>query len=123
MKPTSNPSKAKIEATVEAAESTPEARQDEWTNRRATEQAHRAATARQESGRRRFVDPTTCERDYSNDELEFMQAMQDYKRSSGRMFPTWSEILEVLQALGYEKAEGMMLPMTEAQSRLESVSA
>lgn len=76
----------------------------EWTNRRASEQATRAANARQQSGRRRFVDPTTSEREYSQAEMEFMLAMNDYKRSSGRMFPTWSEVLEVLRALGYEKA-------------------
>src|SRR5208282_5737419 len=75
----------------------------EWTNRRASEQATRAAKARQTSGRRRFVDPTTCERDYSQAELEFMLAMNEYKHTSGRMFPTWSEVLEVLRALGYEK--------------------
>lgn len=75
----------------------------EWTNRRATDQAIRAAHARRTSGRRRFVDPTTCEREYSHDELEFMQAMQEYKKKSGRMFPTWSEVLEVLRSLGYEK--------------------
>jgi hypothetical protein len=76
----------------------------EWANRRATEQATRAARARQSSGRRRFVDPTTCERDYSKAELEFMMAMNEYKQKSGRMFPTWSEVLEVLRSLGYEKA-------------------
>lgn len=38
-------------------------------------------------------------------ESEFMQAMQEYKRISGRMFPTWSEVLEVLQSLGYRKIE------------------
>jgi hypothetical protein len=75
----------------------------EWSNRRATEQATRAAHARQASGRRRFVDPTTCERDYSQAEMEFMLAMDAYKQKSGRMFPTWSEVLEVLQGLGYEK--------------------
>jgi hypothetical protein len=75
----------------------------EWVNRRATAQATRAANARQVSGRRRFVDPTTCEREYSCAEMEFMQAMHDYKISSGRMFPTWSEVLEVLQSLGYHK--------------------
>ena len=32
-----------------------------------------------------------------------MSALDDYKRRSGRMFPTCSEILEVLKALGYEK--------------------
>ena len=74
-----------------------------WTNRRATEQATRAANARQNSGRRRFVDPTTSEREYTNAEMEFMMAMNEYKQSSGRMFPTWSEVLEVLRGLGYEK--------------------
>ena len=75
-----------------------------WTNRRASEQATRAAQARQVSGRRRFVDPTTSERQYTEAEMEFMLAMNEYKRRSGRMFPTWSEVLEVLQGLGYEKA-------------------
>ena len=75
----------------------------EWCDRKASAQALRAAQARQVSGRRRFVDPTTCDREYSLAEMEFMQAMQDYKQSSGRMFPTWSEVLEVLQALGYVK--------------------
>jgi len=37
--------------------------------------------------------------------MEFMHAMQEYKKSSGRMFPTWSEVLEVLIALGYEKID------------------
>jgi hypothetical protein len=74
-----------------------------WINRRATEQATRAANARQRSGRRRFVDPTTSERDYTRAELEFMLAMNEYKKRSGRNFPTWSEVLEVLRGLGYEK--------------------
>lgn len=51
--------------------------------------------------RRRHIDPTTCERDYHEDELEFMRAMDDYKRSSGRMFPTCSEVLEVVRGMGY----------------------
>jgi hypothetical protein len=75
-----------------------------WTDRAASERAGRAAGARKSSGRRRLVDPTTCERDYSAEELDFMAAMQEYRRSSGRMFPTWSEVLEVLKGLGYEKA-------------------
>jgi hypothetical protein len=58
---------------------------------------------REKVSRRRQIDPTTCERDYTPAEVEFMNAMNDYKRSSGRMFPTCSEILEVVQALGYVK--------------------
>lgn len=53
--------------------------------------------------RRRQIDPTTCERDYTVDEVEFMKAMDDYKRKSGRPFPTWSEVLEVVRSLGYHR--------------------
>lgn len=53
--------------------------------------------------RRRQIDPTTCERDYTADEVEFMKAMDVYKRRSGRMFPTWSEVLEVIRDLGYHR--------------------
>ena len=58
---------------------------------------------RRTQDRRRQIDPTTCERDYKPDEIEFMTAMDDYKRRSGRPFPTWSEVLEVLRDLGYRK--------------------
>lgn len=60
-------------------------------------------TERQKVKRRRQIDPTTCEREYSGAEIEFMHAMDEYKRSSGRMFPTNSEILEVLLKMGYRK--------------------
>jgi len=53
--------------------------------------------------RRRQIDPTTCERDYSEPEVDFMKAMDDYKRRSGRQFPTWSEVLEVIHSMGYRK--------------------
>jgi hypothetical protein len=58
---------------------------------------------RQKVNRRRQIDPTTCERDYSDDEVEFMNALDLYKRKSGRMFPTCSEVLEVIRGLGYAK--------------------
>jgi hypothetical protein len=53
--------------------------------------------------RRRQIDPTTCEREYTNEEIEFMKSMDQYKRENRRPFPTWSEVLEVLRALGYRK--------------------
>src|SRR5262245_28676322 len=65
----------------------------------------------QQGERRRQIDPTTCERDYSVDEIEFMKAMDQYKRDNRRPFPTWSEVLEVLRALGYRKvAEPSIMP-------------
>jgi hypothetical protein len=66
---------------------------------------------RQQGERRRQVDPTTCERDYSEEEIIFMRAMDQYKRDNRRPFPTWSEVLEVLNSLGYRKvAETTALP-------------
>ena len=65
--------------------------------------AERRQDQRRKVPRRRQIDPTTCERDYSNDEIEFMQALDAYKRAAGRMFPTCSEILEVIRGLGYVK--------------------
>src|SRR6478736_1577777 len=64
-----------------------------------------AAEKRRTSERRRLIDPTTCERDYNDDETTFMRAMERYKRENRRPFPTWSEVLEVLVSLGYRKVE------------------
>ncbi len=58
---------------------------------------------RRKTERRRQIDPTTCERDYSDQEVDFMKCMDDYKRRSGRQFPTWSEVLEVLHSMGYRR--------------------
>lgn len=57
--------------------------------------------ASRKANRRRHIDPTTCERDYRQDEIDFMRAMDDYKRAAGRMFPTCSEVLEVVRSMGY----------------------
>jgi hypothetical protein len=66
---------------------------------------------RQQGERRRQIDPTTCERDYNDEEIAFMKAMDQYKRDNRRPFPTWSEVLEVLHALGYRRvAEPTAMP-------------
>ncbi len=71
---------------------------------------HRVCERRAKVNRRRQIDPTTCERDYTPAEIEFMNAMEQYKRASGRMFPTCSEVLEVLLKLGYDKRVAPMPP-------------
>lgn len=72
----------------------------------------RSGSDRRDQGeRRRQIDPTTCERDYNDDEIGFMRAMDQYKRDNRRPFPTWSEVLEVLRALGYRKvAQPSLMP-------------
>jgi hypothetical protein len=68
--------------------------------------------------RRRQIDPTTCERDYSIEEVEFMNAMDEYKRKNGRMFPTCSEVLEVIRALGYVRLSPAGRAMLAAEGEM-----
>jgi hypothetical protein len=76
----------------------------------------RTGKDRRQGERRRQIDPTTCERDYSEEEIAFMKAMDQYKRDNRRPFPTWSEVLEVLRALGYRKvAEPTAMPGLPSQ--------
>jgi len=39
----------------------------------------------------------------SQEQFEFLMAMDEYKRKNTRPFPTWTEVLEVIKALGYRK--------------------
>jgi hypothetical protein len=43
--------------------------------------------------------------EYDADELEFIKAMDRYKREKKRPFPAWSEVLGVLKKLGWRKVE------------------
>jgi len=56
-----------------------------------------------ENPKSRRSNPATSERHYTLDEVEFMNALAEFKRASGRLFPTCSEILNILHKLGYEK--------------------
>ena len=61
------------------------------------------STSPEESSKNKHTNPATSERNYSQDEVEFMNALYEFKRASGRLFPTCSEILAILRELGYEK--------------------
>jgi hypothetical protein len=37
--------------------------------------------------------------------IEFITAIDEYKRLNQRPFPSWSEVLEIVKGLGYEKPE------------------
>ncbi len=39
----------------------------------------------------------------ADEAMEFIQAIEAYKREHGRKFPTWSEVLYILKSLGYKK--------------------
>ena len=41
----------------------------------------------------------------TSEQFEFIQAIETYKKVNKRMFPTWTEVLEVILQLGYRKVE------------------
>jgi len=55
-------------------------------------------------GRRRSDERKSAEEGQMSDEqFEFLMAIYEYKRKNTRPFPTWTEVLEVIKALGYRK--------------------
>ena len=46
--------------------------------------------------------------DMESDVLEFVNAINQFKQRAGKAFPTWSEVLEILKGLGYEKTDAGM---------------
>jgi hypothetical protein len=54
---------------------------------------------------RRRGNPRTAEFEYEAEEVEFIMAMDRYKREKKKPFPTWSEVLEVLRGLGWKKVK------------------
>lgn len=64
-------------------------------------------------GRRRTDDRRSAEEGEMTDEqFEFVMAVDTYKRLNNRPFPTWTEVLEVVKQLGYRKvaASSIHLP-------------
>jgi hypothetical protein len=57
-------------------------------------------------GRRRSDDRRSAEEgEMSAEQFEFVMAIETYKKVNKRMYPTWTEVLEVVRQLGYRKVE------------------
>ena len=55
-------------------------------------------------GRRRSDERKSAEEgQMSEEQFEFLMAIDEYKKKNARPFPTWTEVLEVIKALGYRK--------------------
>jgi len=39
----------------------------------------------------------------TDEQFEFIMAVNEYKRVNKRPFPSWTEVLDLIQALGYRK--------------------
>jgi hypothetical protein len=58
----------------------------------------------------------------SDEQFEFLMAIEEYKKKNTRPFPTWTEVLEVIKALGYRRvAEPQSLEKTKKESKEKEV--
>ena len=79
---------------------------------------------RQRGPGRRLTDERKSaeEGNMSDEQFEFVMTIDEYKRKNSRPFPTWTEVLEIIKALGYRKvAEPQSLENREKDPEQDSV--
>ncbi len=61
-------------------------------------------------GRRRADDRREAEEGEMNvEQFEFIMAIETYKKVNKRLYPTWTEILEIVRQLGYRKTQARII--------------
>lgn len=80
-------------------------RRGEGVDRRSNVLDRRSGLERRRGpGRRRPESRRLAEEgELSDEQFEFVMAVDEYKRLNRRPFPTWTEVLEVIKYLGYRK--------------------
>lgn len=71
-------------------------------NQKDAKKAEPETVGNQETGGNKKVAPTKPD-EMSDELIEFITAIDEYKRVHQRPFPSWSEILDILKQLGYER--------------------
>ena len=76
-------------------------------------------------GRRLTQERKAAEEGHMSDEqFEFVMAIDRYKQTNARPFPTWTEVLEVIKAMGYRKvAEPQSLDKSKKAPKPDEVSS
>lgn len=91
----------RIVPTEESGYSGPDRRSNNRNNDRRT-----GLERRRGPGRRRSDDRKSAEEgEMTPEQFEFIMAIETYKKVNKRLFPTWTEVLEVIRQLGYRKVE------------------
>ena len=74
--------------------------------RSAAERRNTGLERRRGPGRRRSDDRKAAEEgEMTGHQFEFVMAIQTYKKVNKRLYPTWTEILEIVHQLGYRKVQ------------------
>lgn len=82
----------------------PDRRSGERRDRRQCVDRRSGLERRRGPGRRRTDTRRAAEEGEMNEEqFAFLQAVNEYKRVNNKPFPTWTEVLDIVLAMGYRK--------------------
>lgn len=85
-------------------EGAPDGAERRAADRRSVVDRRAGLDRRRGPGRRRSEDRRSAEEgEMTEEQFEFLMAINEYKRVNRRPFPSWSEVLDVMTALGYRK--------------------
>jgi hypothetical protein len=100
-----------VEVDLDAETAVEQAERRRGDRRRQAAERRTGLERRRGPGRRKSDDRRAAEEGEMTDEqFEFLMAIDTYKRVNKRPFPSWTEVLEILKALGYRRvAEPMPL--------------
>lgn len=63
------------------------------------------------------------EGEMTREQFLFIQAIDAFKKSNNKPFPTWTEVLEVIRKLGYRKTCDMQLNLPQCEDWVEPADA
>jgi hypothetical protein len=87
--------------------------------RRTREDRRTGLERRRGPGVRRSDDRRLAEEgEMTGEQFEFVMAIETYKKVNRRMFPTWTEVLEVIRQLGYRKVEHRTIALEAPEPQL-----
>ncbi len=66
---------------------------------------------------------TAEEGEMNTEQFLFLMAIDGFKKANDKMFPTWTDVLEVVRLLGYRKTMPSELGLTNAEDWLEASDA
>lgn len=102
---TDSPNQADLAAVEGARANADAAKGQEVADRRCESSDRRSSLDRRRGpGRRRTDYRRDAEEGHMNEEqLDFLKAIDEYKRVNSRPFPTWTEVLDIVLYMGYRK--------------------
>jgi hypothetical protein len=71
---------------------------------------------------RRNVNPATADRIYTDEEREFLRAIDQFQTRTGKRILAWSEVLDIFKSLGYVRLDMLddgQLDLGDSQHKLD----